>query len=100
MPRLSLRRFDQDAAAARASAVLVVHEQRQQNNDRQRDAEQPQQRASSKAHESLLNGNLISWGIRAGDCVSRQPLRQRIISKMMMLTGTPSNQSKIGMMNS
>jgi hypothetical protein len=69
----SLRRFDKDAAAWRASAALVMHEQRQQQNDRQRNAEQPQQCTSSKAHESLLNNELIS---QSG--VSRWPLRQPV----------------------
>jgi hypothetical protein len=35
-------------------ACLVVHEKCQENDDRQRNAEQPQQCTSSKAHGSLL----------------------------------------------
>jgi hypothetical protein len=33
----------------------MMPEQRQQNNDRQRNAEQPEQRATTKAHVILLS---------------------------------------------
>jgi hypothetical protein len=52
-------RWSRKASGQQAVLKLVMHENREEKNDRQRNADKPEQRASSKSHVSLLYDGVL-----------------------------------------